>query len=211
MTGRNTSIAPSKLGPMRFPPRDPEPPAEIKVYHLPVEELIKKYGPPKRPLQHRNYDGAIDYHSIAAAIRTSAGPEEAAVLGLKLEDLRRYIRHYKIQPRYGLAIKKEENEMAFEVYKDVNSKNAADNQAQAEKKQESAPVANRLTVARAVEMREEAIEDLDDLNRIIDLATSDCTTPPSDRVMKLLNWHRDQFRLMLDRIDQAFSNTEVVL
>lgn len=197
---------------MRFPPREPEPPAEIKVYYMPIEEVIKKYGPPKRPPQ-RNYNGAIDYQSIAAAIRTSAGPVEAAdLLGLKLEDLQRYIRHYKIQPRYGLMNKvKEDDEMAFEVYENENPNSVDGDQAQAQKKQENTPAANRLTVAKAVEMREETIEDLDDLNRIIDLATHDCTTPPSDRVMNLLSWHRDQYRQMLDRIDQAFASTEVVL
>lgn len=212
MTGRNTSIAKSRLGEMRFPPRDPEPPAEVKVYHLPVEEIVKKYGPPRRPLR-RNYDGAIDYQSIAAAIRTSAGPVEAAdLLGLKLEDLQRYIRYYKIQPRYGLSIKeKEEDEMAFEVYKDDKSKDVAGDQAQAEKRQKSILPTERMTVAKAVELRENTIEDLDDINRIIDLVARDLTTPPSERIMNFLNWQRDFFKQTLDRIDQVFSSTEVVL
>lgn len=108
VTGRNTSIAKSRLGEVRFPPRPPEPPGEMKVYHMPLEEVIKKYGPLKRPLR-RNYNGAIDYQSIAAAIRTSAGQVEAAdLLGIKLEDLQRYIRYYKIQPQYGLALKEKE-------------------------------------------------------------------------------------------------------
>lgn len=282
MTGRNTSIAKSRLGEMRFPPRDPEPPAEVKVYHLPVEEIVKKYGPPRMQLR-RNNDGAIDYQSIAAAIRTSAGQVEAAdLLGLKLEDLKRYIRYYKTQPRYGLAIKEKEADEAMgpEDNANINMDNVTggdneltsqsspepertktalerarellpkeklvelkeagksdneimsefgivnnyyyaikkeyglagrNNQAPAQGKVKSGCADSRLTVARAVEMREEIIEDLDDLNRIMDLAVNDCTTPPSERVIKLLTWHRDQYKQALDRIDQAFSSTEVVL
>lgn len=52
MTGRNTSIAKSRLGPPRFPTREPEPPGKVDVYYWPVEEIIARYGPPKKPRRH---------------------------------------------------------------------------------------------------------------------------------------------------------------
>jgi DNA-binding CsgD family transcriptional regulator len=106
MNARNTSIAKSRLGEMRFPPRPPEPPGEVKKYFLPVEEIIKKFGPPRRPLR-RNYDGHIDYQTIVAAMRTTCGPAEAAeLLGIKPETLKWYIRKYQLPYTYGLAYRK---------------------------------------------------------------------------------------------------------
>jgi len=64
----------------------------------------------------------------------------------------------------------------------------------------------RLTIAQVVQLREELIEDLDDITRIIE--NIDYASP---RVEKLLEYYRNIFQCSLDRINKVFSTTEVAL
>ncbi len=342
-TARNTRIARSRLGEVRFPPHPPEPPGRIETYFMSREEIFKRYGPPKRPVQ-RNYNGSINYRSIIAAIRTCEGPAAAAeLLGLSLEDFQEYIRRYQIQPRYNLALKERgfDEEMdgmtddindngansdnnsvpenngnesgnpqndtshdpeerkapekltrawlaeelktrtvaeiqadfpkvmlfakkwglvervrpeellsreklaeckqlgmtdreimkasglrSWDFYKlkkqyglGVRTKETAPPEKDApdpapsaqEERRETPPAAGCLTIARVLEIREEVIEDRDDLARIIDLVTKNQAILPSGRVMSLLAWYRDHYQALLDRIDLAFETNTVAI
>lgn len=75
MSGRNTCIARSRLGEVRFPPRPAEPPTEVNVYYMPMEDVIKKYGPPS-PRRDRD----LSRGQVAFAVGRAGSLKEAAMM-----------------------------------------------------------------------------------------------------------------------------------
>lgn len=65
----------------------------------------------------------------------------------------------------------------------------------------------RMTIAEALQLRAELMEDIEDLTLFID----EPSALNSDRVTQMLTWHRDQCQLVLERIDAVFAGTEVRL
>lgn len=73
----------------------------------------------------------------------------------------------------------------------------------------------RLTIAAAMQLRDELVEDIEDLVFVLESLQEPGPTGKrvanSDRVTKMLTWHRDQAQAALERIDAAFAGTEVAI
>lgn len=70
-------------------------------------------------------------------------------------------------------------------------------------------VAVGLTITQALQLRVELTEDIDSLNRILDVAQRGAEL--TDRVVQMLTWYRDSYRQHLERIEEVFSRTVVQL
>ncbi|OPX91826.1 MAG: hypothetical protein A4E53_00643 [Pelotomaculum sp. PtaB.Bin104] len=65
--------------------------------------------------------------------------------------------------------------------------------------------AGHMTITELVQLREELIEDLDDITRIMG------SIGVSPRIDKLLGYYRDTFQYTLDKIDHVFSITKIAI
>ena len=66
-----------------------------------------------------------------------------------------------------------------------------------------------LTIAQAVELREELTGDIASLNRILDVAERGAEL--TERVVRMLEWQRDVHKQALERINEAFERTVLPL
>jgi len=197
---RNLSIPRSKLGAPRFPFERSDAgkyslPGPVVTYQLSPEDIAARYGSPS----------GVKRKLTRAALKWAAEHAESLAEAAKKLHITQKKLEYEMS-RHCVAVPKNCKEKETDTMENLMNESATpcNEPEEAQPETRTVPASSRLTIARAVEMREETIEDLDDLSRIIDL-------PTSERILSLLNWHRDQYRILLERIDAAFANTEITL
>jgi hypothetical protein len=86
---------------------------------------------------------------------------------------------------------------------------AKDEPPQSERQPEPSPEPKGLTISQALQLRTETEEDLESLNRILEVAAGGAEL--TERVVKLLGRYRDDYRQTVERIDGALNRVVVEL
>ena len=191
-------ISKRRIGPIRFPPGPPEPPGEVRVYHMSQEEIVARYGPPRKPLQERRSLYIVPKKKEVLKVDENSSALERARMLLpreKLVALKKagktdieIMEEFEIVNTPYYALKKEYG-LTTRIGSPKSDKGFSD---------------RKMTIDQVLKLREETVTDIEGLTLLI-------LTTDHERLEKLLTWYRDQYQHMLDRIDQAFSNTEVTI